>query len=269
MAERRGRLFRSGLAGGCLGLLLALQPDLLALTPARYRVPARLLVLLGAGALGSAAIREAIPAIFARRQSAMVWRNVSIWTLYGLLALLIASAVGVNLSGLLVGGAILGVVVASVSQASLGNLFAGMILMLGRPYQVGDTVRLRGSSLLSGIDIEGLVVDLGALHTTLLSSTGETMKLPNNAVISSAMVIGEAPLRAEVELRLPPSLAPSVVEAKVRDALPEQRVTVRLEPKAVKAEGGLTYRLLVRSGQPVDPTALSEALRSEELAATA
>ena len=37
-----------------------------------------------------------------------------------------ASELGVNLSGLLVGGAILGVIVASASQASLGNFFSGL-----------------------------------------------------------------------------------------------------------------------------------------------
>ncbi|MBJ7612527.1 MAG: hypothetical protein DLM67_12420 [Candidatus Nephthysia bennettiae] len=118
-------MIRAAVAGTLLVVLLTIQKDLLALAPARYEAFVRLGLLAVAVGLGATAVREIISAVFRTmdRQAAVVWRNLSSWTLYALLGLLIASALGVNLSGLLVGGAILGVIVATASQASLGNFF--------------------------------------------------------------------------------------------------------------------------------------------------
>lgn len=263
MTERKGRLLRAALAAVALGLILAFQEDLVGLVPRHLALGARLLTVVLAAALGSEAIRDGVAGLFGRLdpQAAMLWRNLSTWTLYALLALLLASAERINLSGLLVGGAILGVVVASVSQASLGNLFAGLILMLSRPYRVGDTVRLRGA-LFGGVEFEGLVTDVGALHTTLLSSRGETMRVPNNAVIGSALVIGEALLLADVELRLPPSRPPAEVAESVRRALGREQALVSIDPTAVGPDGELTYRLCIRSRLRLEGSRLSEALRA-------
>ena len=202
-APRRGRAIRAAIAGVLLVVLLTLQNDLMALAPRRYEGLVRLAVLGVAVGLGTTVVRDLISAVFSRtdRQAAVMWRNLTSWTLYALLALLIASAVGVNLSGFLVGGAILGVIVATASQSSLGNFFAGLVLMFARPYQVGASIRVRGT-IAGGVEFEGTVADMGALYTTLRTATGETLKLPNSGVVTSALVMGEAPLQAEVEVEI-------------------------------------------------------------------
>src|SRR5581483_6115094 len=173
---------RAAVAAGLLGVLIAVQADLLGLSPAVARPIVRTLLLAAEAALGVAAIRSLLAAAFSevRGQAILVWRNLTAWTLYALLALEVAAGFGINLSGLLVGGAIVGVVLASVSQASLGNFFAGLVLMLARPFCVGDTVRLR-TSLVGGVEFEGTVVDSRALYTTLLTADGELLRIPNSA----------------------------------------------------------------------------------------
>jgi small-conductance mechanosensitive channel len=143
---RRGRVVRAALAGVVLLVLLTVQNDVMALAPRRYEALVRLALLAVAVALGAMVVRDVVSAVFSRteRQAVVMWRNLTSWTLYGLIGLLIASALGVNLSGFLVGGAILGVIVATASQASLGNFFAGLVLMFARPYRVGESMRLRG-----------------------------------------------------------------------------------------------------------------------------
>jgi hypothetical protein len=244
-------------------ILLTLQNDLLALVPHRLEGLGRLAVLGLAVVLSAVMVRDLVGAIFqsADRQAAVMWRNLSSWTLYALMGLLIASALGVNLSGFLVGGAILGVIVAAASQASLGNFFAGLVLMLGRPYRVGASLRLRGP-IGGGAEFEGTVVDMGALYTTLRTAGGETLKLPNSAVVTSALVMGEAPLQAEVEVEMPPTTALKPVEERVRRYLGQPSADVTIRPQTLKALDATTLvcKVQVRSETPVEPSVLAEAL---------
>jgi hypothetical protein len=262
-APRRGRVIRAALAGGLLIVLLTLQNDLMALAPRRYEGLVRLAVLAVAVGLGMTVVRDLISAVFSRtdRQAAVMWRNLTSWTLYALLGLLIASALGVNLSGFLVGGAILGVIVATASQASLGNFFAGLVLMFARPYQVGASIRLRGP-IAGGVEFEGTVVDMGALYTTLRTATGETLKLPNSGVVTSALVMGEAPLQADVEIEMPPNTALKPVEEMVRAHLGQPGAWISIRPQTIKAldQTTLVCKVEVRSQTPVEPMALAAAL---------
>jgi hypothetical protein len=254
---------RAGLAGGVLLVLLTVQNDIMALAPRRYEALVRLALLVVAVALGAMVVRDVVSAVFRRtdRQAVVMWRNLTSWTLYGLLGLLIASAVGVNLSGFLVGGAILGVIVATASQASLGNFFAGLVLMFARPYRVGGSIRLRGP-IGGGVEFEGTVVDMGALYTTLRTATGETLKLPNSGVVSSALVMGEAPLQAEVEVEMPPNTSLKPVEEMVRKHLGQPGAWISIRPHTLKAldQTTLVCKVEVRSQTPVEPMALAEAL---------
>jgi small-conductance mechanosensitive channel len=281
--RRRRGLVRAAVAGVLLVVLLTIQRELLALAPVRYEAFVRLGLLAVAVGLGATAVREVVNTVFRsmERQAAVVWRNLSSWTLYALLGLLIASALGVNLSGLLVGGAILGVIVATASQASLGNFFAGLVLMFGRPYRVGGSIRLRGS-IAGGVEFEGTVVDMGALYTTLRTATGETLKLPNSGVVTSALVMGEAPLQAEVEVEIPPGTALGPIEEIVRNRIGQPNAWISIRPQTLRTldQTTLVCKVQVRSEIPVEPMVLAEALiqavgrnnghhSGQELAATA
>ena len=261
--RRRRGLVRAAVAGTLLLVLLTVQSDLLALAPRHYEAFVRLGLLALAVGLGASAVREIVNAVFRSmdRQAAVMWRNLSTWTLYALLGLLIASALGVNLSGLLVGGAILGVIVATASQASLGNFFAGLVLMFGRPYRVGGSIRVRGA-MFGGAEFEGTVIDMGALHTTLRTAAGETLKLPNSGVVNSALVMGEAPLQAEVEVEIPPDTALGPVEEVVRRRIGQPDAWIQIRPQTLRTlqQTTLVCKVQVRSQTPVDPMILAEAL---------
>lgn len=257
------RLFRAVAAAAVVVALLGAQYGLAGLAPGRYAPFVRVAVLAAAALAGAFAIRNGVEAIThgLDRQATMTIRNLGTWTLYLLLGLAMASAAGLDLSGLLVGGAILGVIVATASQASLGNFFAGLVLMLGRPYRVGATVRMRGPNL-GAVEYEGLVVDMGALYTTLATAAGETLKLPNSAVVTSALVLGEAPLQAEIDLAVPPGTPLRQVEAALRQRLGPSAGAVSIRPRLLEAgpDGKLACQVQVRSTTSVEPAALAEAL---------
>ena|SRR5580700_7856255 len=76
------------------------------------------------------------------------------------ITLLIAlSVAGVEARTLLVGGAFTAVILGLAAQQTLGNLFAGVVLLSARPFQVGDRVRLQGGPLAG--QIEGTVSSQG------------------------------------------------------------------------------------------------------------
>jgi small-conductance mechanosensitive channel len=245
-----------------LGLLGA-EPYLVSLAPGRYQPFVRVAVLAAGGLAGALAIRNGLDTVTRGldRQATVTIRNLGTWTLYILLAIWLASVSGFNLSGLLLGGAILGVVVAAASQASLGNFFAGLVLMLGQPYKVGGSIRLHGPAL-GNAEYEGIVLDIGALYTTLATATGEMLKLPNSAVVTSALTLGDAPLQVEIELEVPRGTRLRPIEAALRDLLGPSVRSVVIRPRLLDAggEGKLTCLVQVRSATAIDPAEVAEAL---------
>jgi small-conductance mechanosensitive channel len=98
---------------------------------------------------------------------------------FGLLALL-----NVNPASLLVGGALIGAIVGLAAQQTLGNYFAGLVLLLARPYVPGERITIHNGGM--GGEFTGTVVDAGVMYTVILTDVGE-VKLPNSGVLASAI----------------------------------------------------------------------------------
>jgi small-conductance mechanosensitive channel len=85
---------------------------------------------------------------------------------------------------LLVGGAFATIIITIAGQQSLSNIFAGLVLLLSRPFQVGDVILLRSGAL--GGELEGTVTEIGITYLRL--DTGDTvMYLPNSQVLAAAV----------------------------------------------------------------------------------
>ena len=85
---------------------------------------------------------------------------------------------------LVLGGALTGVLVGIAAQQTLANLFAGIILLLSKPFVVGDDVRLWSGPL--GGEFDGTVLEIGLTYVRLEAANGE-FRLPNAQVLSSAV----------------------------------------------------------------------------------
>jgi small-conductance mechanosensitive channel len=85
---------------------------------------------------------------------------------------------------LLVGGAFATIIITIAGQQSLSNIFAGLVLVLSRPFRVGDTILLRSGAL--GGQHEGTVTEIGVTYLQL--DTGDDlMSLPNSQVLAAAV----------------------------------------------------------------------------------
>lgn len=94
------------------------------------------------------------------------------------------SLLDVKVGNLLLGGAVTGVVVGIAAQQSLGNVFAGVVLLLSRPFTVGDDIRLRSGALAG--ELNGRVTGMGLTYVALLTDDGP-LSVPNAQVLAAAV----------------------------------------------------------------------------------
>src|SRR5215211_39640 len=136
----------------------------------------------------------------------------------GICVLVALRLAGLHTRTLAVGGAITAVIFGLAAQQTLGNLIAGMVLLSARPFRVGDRIRLQAGPLAG--QVEGSVSSLGLLYTTLARGEDRIM-VPNNVVLSSAVVPLREPAAVNLRARLDADVKPSAIEG-----LLEERVTV-------------------------------------------
>ncbi len=88
------------------------------------------------------------------------------------------------LDHLLLGGAIVGVILGIAAQQSLGNVFAGLVLLTARPFRLGHHIRVRSAAL--GGEFEGTVISMSLTYVTLVMNDG-TLKVPNSTMLAAAV----------------------------------------------------------------------------------
>jgi small-conductance mechanosensitive channel len=89
---------------------------------------------------------------------------------------------------LVLGGALTSVFVGIAAQQALGNVFAGLVLQLARPFRVGDAIRLQAGAL--GGQLDGTVTDIGITYLRF-EAGGGVMSIPNSQVLNA--VVGPIP----------------------------------------------------------------------------
>jgi small-conductance mechanosensitive channel len=169
-------------------------------------------LVLALGWLFSRDLAKVAPAIFRRMDPAtagtveFVIRFLSV-----AITILAALAVGgISVQAIAVGGGFAAVVMGLAAQQTLGNLFAGMVLLSARPFRLGERVRFQAGALAGGAD--GVVASLGLLYTTL-SRGDERIMIPNTLVLSSAIVPLREPEPVDVRVTLNSSIRPSHIQA--------------------------------------------------------
>lgn len=131
--------------------------------------------------------------------------------LYGLLVLMIAGNFGFDATSVvaLVGSA--GVTVGLALQGSLSNLAGGVLILLLKPFRVGDFI------MESGHGTEGTVKEIGIFYTKLTTTDGKVVVLPNGGLANSSITNAtDSPIR-RIDLMVGISYDADIREAK--DAL--------------------------------------------------
>ncbi len=96
-------------------------------------------------------------------------------------ALLIALAqIGLNLTPVLAGFGVAGIIIGFALQDSLSNFAAGLMLLIYRPFDVGDWVLAGG--------VEGKVSKLSLVNTTIRTFSNEVLLVPNSKIWTDVII---------------------------------------------------------------------------------
>lgn len=110
--------------------------------------------------------------------------------LYGILVLAIAGNFGFDATSVvaLVGSA--GVTIGLAMQGSLSNLAGGVLILMLKPFRVGDYI------IESGHGTEGTVKEIGIFYTKLMTIDGKVVVLPNGNLANNSITNAtDSPIR--------------------------------------------------------------------------
>lgn len=101
-------------------------------------------------------------------------------TLYLLLGLIVASALGIDVTGIVALASVLTLAISLALQNVLGNVFGGFTLLYTHPFSSGDYVEIAGQS--------GTVQEIGLTYTKLITADQKLVSIPNNSVTAAEIV---------------------------------------------------------------------------------
>ena len=100
--------------------------------------------------------------------------------LYLLLGLIAASALGIDVTGVIALASVLTLAVSLSVQNALTNVIGGITLLYTKPFKSGDFVEIAAES--------GTVEEIGMSYTKLLTPDNKVIYIPNSAVVSADIV---------------------------------------------------------------------------------
>jgi small conductance mechanosensitive channel len=154
-----------------------------------------------------------------------------------------------------VGGAITAVILGLAAQQTVGNLLARTVLLSARPFPVGDRIRVHAGGVAG--TVEGTVTSLGLLYTTLANRADRIM-VPNNVVLSAAVVPLREPDGVDLRARLDAEIRPSDVDRLLREAVTvETRSDPEIELEEMDA-GQMIYRIRAIPADSADGPELAD-----------
>ena len=167
--------------------------------------------------------------------------------LYGVLLFIVAGMLGVNSASIvaLLGSA--GIAISLALQGSLSNFAGGVLILLSRPFTVGDYIINK--------DGEGTVTNIGIIYTTLLTTDNRKIVLPNGALSNSPLtnvtaqdrrrVVINVGISYEADLKKAKELLQELFEARP-EILPEDGIEVYVDSLGESAVN-LTARAYTRT----------------------
>lgn len=100
--------------------------------------------------------------------------------LLALLALIIASKMGIDVTGIIALASVATLAISLALQNALANVFGGFVLLSTHPFHSGDFVEVAGQS--------GTVKEIGLTYTKLATADNKLVSIPNSAVTAAQIV---------------------------------------------------------------------------------
>lgn len=158
----------------------------------------RALLILIVGIIVIKVIKKYIPKLFQKVEVEPIARTllekIVIIVIWIVIALAIASSFGIDTGSILTLFAAAGAAIALAVQDGLSNLIGGLIVMLSGIISKGDMIKVG--------DAEGKVEKIDLLHTTLITTDGKIVTLPNANLMNTNIVNSSKSEARRVEINV-------------------------------------------------------------------
>ena len=105
---------------------------------------------------------------------------------YSVAIILALDILGINVMPFIAGAGILGVAVGFAAKDTLSNLIAGILLIIDRPFEVGDRIEVWSAP--AGSATWGDVIDIGLRATKIKTTDNIIIVIPNNEIMRRDIV---------------------------------------------------------------------------------
>jgi small-conductance mechanosensitive channel len=127
--------------------------------------------------------------------------GVIIYTTGGILAL---DVLGLNIMPFIAGAGVAGIAIGFAAKDTLSNLIAGVLLIIDRPFEVGDRIEVWSAPANSAT--WGDVLDIGLRATKIRTTDNIVIVIPNNEIMRRD-IINYTTITEEIRVRVPIGVA--------------------------------------------------------------
>ena len=137
-----------------------------------------LIALVGVWILGHT-IQTTVSPLIGRAGATTVRKIVTV-TLVFVIIFATLDKVGINLSAYLVSLGVTAVVIGLAAQSTIGNLIAGMLVLISKPFRKGDYIKVN----ITGAPIEGRLDEISFLRSRIVTNDGVSISVPNTVMLA-------------------------------------------------------------------------------------
>ena len=159
-------------------------------------------------------------------------KNFIKWLMYVMLVIAVISVLGVPMAQVIAVLASAGVAIGLALQGALSNLAGGILLMIIRPFNVGDYVDAAGAS--------GVVHSINLFYTVLVTVDNKRITVPNGNLMNANVVdySAESLRRVDLEFSCAKSEKPAEIQQCILDAVAKSKYALQDPAPFANISGG-------------------------------
>ena len=118
--------------------------------------------------------------------------------------ILALDVIGVNIMPFVAGAGVVGIAIGFAAKDTLSNIIAGVLLLIDRPFEVGDRIEIWSAP--SNSATWGDVIDVGLRATRIQTTDNIVIVIPNNEIMKRD-IINYTTITKEIRVRIPIGIA--------------------------------------------------------------
>jgi len=158
--------------------------------------------------------------------------GAAIYATAGILAL---DILGINVMPFIAGAGVMGIAIGFAAKDTLSNLIAGVLLIIDRPFEIGDRIEVWSAP--SGSATWGDVIDIGLRATKIRTTDNIVIIIPNNEIMKRD-IVNYTIITTKIRLRIDIGVSYDTEIRKAKEAILKvaennRRVSKKPSPKVV------------------------------------